>query len=102
MSMTPERATPHGRIITMRVTGTEGSTLVSGSSLQRAMDLKSTRFQVVSPDGGTTFQVIGGGFGHGIGMSQWGALGLARAGYNYQQILAHYYRNTTLAKIQPR
>ena len=32
-------------------------------------------------------------------MSQYGALGMAKEGYNYKQILAHYYQNTTLAKI---
>ena len=43
-----------------------------------------------------TFVVEGRGWGHGIGMSQYGALGFARAGYGYQKILAHYYRGTML------
>jgi stage II sporulation protein D len=37
------------------------------------------------------FRFIGKGYGHGLGMSQWGAYGLAKGGYDYQQILKHYY-----------
>ncbi|MEA5421615.1 SpoIID/LytB domain-containing protein [Synechococcus sp. CCY9201] len=39
---------------------------------------------------------IGRGFGHGVGMSQWGALGMARQGSSYDQILRHYYRGAEL------
>jgi SpoIID/LytB domain protein len=42
------------------------------------------------------FVVRGHGWGHGIGLSQWGAYGFARAGYTYQRILAHYYQGTRL------
>ena len=38
------------------------------------------------------------GYGHGVGMSQYGALGMAKKGYSYQEILAHYYVGTTLVK----
>ncbi len=44
-----------------------------------------------------TFDFTGGGFGHGVGMSQYGAHGMAAAGYGYDQILTHYYQGTTLA-----
>src|SRR5918911_250586 len=42
------------------------------------------------------FIFYGSGFGHGIGMSQWGAYGLATKGWNHDQILTHYYSNTTI------
>ncbi|HEX5449180.1 MAG TPA: SpoIID/LytB domain-containing protein [Gaiellaceae bacterium] len=45
----------------------------------------------------TAFFLNGGGWGHGVGMSQWGAEGFARHGYDYRQILAHYYPHTQLA-----
>ncbi|HEY1594162.1 MAG TPA: SpoIID/LytB domain-containing protein [Thermoleophilaceae bacterium] len=46
-----------------------------------------------------TRQIIrGAGFGHGIGMSQYGAYGFAKHGFTYQQILAHYYQGTNLVK----
>src|SRR5436190_4335277 len=51
---------------------------------------------------GTVFLLDGRGWGHGVGMSQWGAEGYARHGYGYTQILAHYYRGTTLAVVHPR
>lgn len=43
-----------------------------------------------------TFLVSGRGWGHGVGMGQYGALGFARAGSTYDRILAHYYQGTTL------
>jgi stage II sporulation protein D len=45
---------------------------------------------------GPVFVVAGGGWGHGVGMSQWGAYGQARAGRTYDQILGHYFRGTEL------
>ncbi|MBD0347965.1 MAG: SpoIID/LytB domain-containing protein [Thermoleophilia bacterium] len=49
-----------------------------------------------------TFVVEGRGWGHGIGLSQYGALGFARAGHGYQKILAHYYRGTALGPAPVR
>ena len=46
--------------------------------------------------GATTFLVTGRGYGHGVGMSQYGALGFAQNGSTYDQILAHYYPGTAL------
>ena len=42
------------------------------------------------------FVLAGGGWGHGVGMSQWGAFGQAKAGRDYRAILAHYYRGTDI------
>ena len=49
---------------------------------------------------GTLFVIDGRGWGHGVGMSQYGARGYAKAGWGYQRILAHYYRGTEL-RIAP-
>ena len=46
-----------------------------------------------------TFVFTGRGFGHGVGMSQWGAQGMALAGASHQQILAHYYVGTALSQV---
>ncbi len=51
---------------------------------------------------GTVFLLDGRGWGHGVGMSQWGAEGYARHGYSYRQILAHYYPQTHIGIAQPR
>ncbi len=47
-----------------------------------------------------TFVIVAFGWGHGVGMSQWGALGLARAGYSYIQIIQHYYQGVAIMKEQ--
>jgi len=47
-----------------------------------------------------TFVIIAFGWGHGVGMSQWGAVGLARAGYSYIQIVQHYYQGVMIMKEQ--
>jgi stage II sporulation protein D len=48
----------------------------------------------------TKWVVKGAGFGHGIGMSQYGAYGMARDGADYKRILAHYYTGTTVSRAQ--
>ncbi|MEB3357960.1 MAG: SpoIID/LytB domain-containing protein [Synechococcales bacterium] len=111
LSMTPEQTTPRGRIVTMRVTGDTGSRVIRGDELRRALGLRSTLFTVTPQFGRvasagnvasapTVFFISGRGFGHGVGMSQWGAYGMAAHGYNYQQILGHYYQGVGLSNIQ--
>lgn len=110
-SFTPVRTTPHGRVMQMQVTGTAGSKTYTGAELRRLLDLRSTLFQVTptqsdiastqvvnQPNGSFAFQ--GRGFGHGLGMSQWGAFGLAQRGYNYQQILQYYYQGTEVTRLR--
>ncbi len=46
-----------------------------------------------------TFTFYGAGWGHGVGMSQWGAYGLALQGWSYQRILGFYYRGTQLSTV---
>jgi SpoIID/LytB domain protein len=52
----------------------------------------------ISTDGGFV-EVEGRGWGHGVGMSQWGAYGLARRGDAAEEILAHYYRGAELGRV---
>jgi SpoIID/LytB domain protein len=49
-----------------------------------------------------SFQLEGGGFGHGVGMSQYGALGYAQQGWNYPDIVKQYYTGTAVASVTPR
>jgi stage II sporulation protein D len=51
------------------------------------------------PEATPTFAFSGRGWGHGVGMSQYGALGFAQHGYSFDKIVAHYYRGTELARI---
>lgn len=98
ISMTPERTTPQGRIVTMIVKGESGTKRLSGNDLRSTLGLRSTLFVVNST--GSEFNISGRGYGHGIGLSQWGARNLAAQGVKYQQILSHYYPNATLSQLQ--
>ena len=46
--------------------------------------------------GGIGFMVYGGGFGHGVGMGQTGAVGMAEKGFSFEEILKHYYQGVSL------
>jgi stage II sporulation protein D len=58
----------------------------------------ATRAQQSAAPPPASFFISGRGWGHGIGMSQWGAYGYAQRGTTYDVILAHYYRSTTLGR----
>jgi stage II sporulation protein D len=62
-----------------------------------AAKLKSTAFEVEIRDGETVFH--GRGYGHGVGMCQWGARGYARRGWDYVDILGHYYPGAALIQL---
>jgi stage II sporulation protein D len=47
-------------------------------------------------------EIRGAGWGHGVGMSQWGARGYAKHGRSHRQILSHYYRHTRVGKTKSR
>ena len=105
-SLTPTATTPRGRVVTMKVTGDQGTKLVDGDDLRSSLGLRSTLF-AIAPQSETSntqqapslFSIYGRGFGHGVGMSQWGAHGMASRGSGYQQILGHYYQGAALALV---
>lgn len=66
----------------------------SGVELRNLLGLRSADFDLKVADG--TIKITTRGYGHGVGMSQYGANGMAKAGYTYDQILKHYYPNTTI------
>jgi SpoIID/LytB domain protein len=53
-----------------------------------------------TPVASPTFVVSGRGWGHGVGLAQWGAYGFAQQGATYEEILGHYYQGTTLGQAQ--
>ncbi len=73
--------------------------LAVGLSIAATLALAGPALAASTP--ATTLYVSGGGYGHGIGMSQYGAYGYALHGWTYQQILAHYYTGTALGKTNP-
>ena len=92
-----------GRVREVQVVGAAGSRKISGETLRLAAGLNSTLFNL-APRGGADgapaeFAFAGRGWGHGLGLSQWGARRLSEAGYGYQQILAHYYPGSALRRL---
>ena len=67
---------------------------VSGTALRQALGLRSTCFTVQYQSGNFSFTTRG--YGHGVGLSQWGAKAMAEQGASYADILAHYYPGTEL------
>ena len=89
---------PSGRVVTMRLHTTSGTTDLRGTDFRTVIGsntLRSTLFVMRSVgDGGV--QLSGRGFGHGVGMSQWGARSLALAGRDHSEILRYYYTGVTV------
>ena len=71
-----------------------GGQAISGMDMRSAFSLRSTAFTLTYKDGVFVFTVTG--YGHGLGMSQYGANVLARKGFSYSEILEHYYPGTEL------
>ena len=68
----------------------------SGKNVRELLGLRSADFDISISDNNANITTRG--YGHGVGMSQYGANGMANAGYSYKDILSHYYPGTTLTK----
>lgn len=68
----------------------------SGKKVRELLGLRSADFDISISDNNANITTRG--YGHGVGMSQYGANGMANAGYDYKDILSHYYPGTTLTK----
>ena len=101
------RTTPTGRVAELTITTTDGTFVVPGYHVRDVLrpagggQLNSTLLQLhVERQGGNLTRVVaaGAGYGHGVGMCQFGAVGRSRAGQSYRQILATYYHGTKLER----
>ena len=79
-----------GSVETVRV----GGVTVKGSTLRAALGLRSACFEWEVEDGALVFYVTG--YGHGVGLSQYGADRMAREGADWREILTHYYSGVTI------
>ena len=82
------------RIISLSINGNE----YSGRSLYNKLGLRSTDFSLKKDGDKIIISTIG--YGHGVGMRQYGALGMAEDGYNYEEILSYYYSGTKIKKME--
>jgi stage II sporulation protein D len=98
--------TSSGRVLTLELLRPNGRReSVEAGAFRRAVNramgrrvLRSTWFDARRQ--GNSYVFDGRGYGHGVGMSQWGAHGMARAGRSYRDILAFYYRGTELMQLE--
>ena len=86
--------TPNGRINSIKINEKN----FSGSDVASLLGLKSSNFSINFSDG--KVYITTKGFGHGVGMSQYGAEGMAEQGFTYDQILKHYYTGVEIEKIK--
>jgi len=85
--------TSGGRVSSVSVGGTE----FSGVSFRSMLGLRSADFDIVKNDEGVVITTRG--YGHGVGMSQYGANGMGKAGYSYSDILLHYYPGVSIEQL---
>lgn len=90
-----------GRVKTMEITGKSGRKIIPGEVIQSAFDLDSTLFDISVK--GNNLIITGYGFGHGLGLSQWGAEAMAEKNGDgkeyYKRILLHYFTGSKIEKI---
>jgi len=100
--------TPSGRVESLEIRTDSGSYRLRGNDTRfvlrdpKGAIMNSTNFSFTKEQNGgeiSRLNITGRGYGHGIGMCQWGAIGRARAGQNYRTILETYYRGTTVGRI---
>ena len=99
--MVAEAHSPFRSVKALRIVGDKGTRVLKGEQVRTALRLRSTRFNITQGANGS-FVLQGLGFGHGLGMSQWGAYNLARQGANHLQILGHYYQGVALTPIKTK
>jgi stage II sporulation protein D len=89
-----------GRVWQLVVRSEKGQLAISGKEFRRFLGydlLRSTKFGVQKKDGVYIFSGLG--WGHGVGLCQWGSKGMAEKGMDYRSILKYYYQNVEVGKI---
>ena len=81
------------RVVRLKINGVE----FKGRDVYTKLGLRSCDFEFIQV--GNNVEINTKGYGHGVGLSQYGALGMAREGYNYKDILSYYYVGTSLTKL---
>lgn len=92
--------TPDGRADVLELVGSKRQN-ITGHEFRMAlgpMKVKSTLIKEIKNEG-PLVKISGKGFGHGVGLCQYGALGMAKSGKGFKEILSHYYPGTTLRKL---
>jgi len=100
--LTVTRRSRSGRVVGLVAVGAGGATIEwTGFEIRRVLELPETLFAMhlrTDPDGEKMVHFLGRGWGHGIGLCQNGAYGLARAGMTFDRILGHYYTGIEIVR----
>lgn len=96
--ITPLSRSESQRIKWIRVAGTKGKVKIRGEVFRRYLKLPSSKFNLTIED--NQLKVAGRGYGHGLGLSQWGSKHLAEEGFTYDLILSHYYPEAKLVNYE--
>ncbi|MGB4438939.1 MAG: stage II sporulation protein D [Sedimentibacter sp.] len=83
-----------GKIKTIIIDNAE----ITGREMRSLFNLNSTNFNFIQT--GNEIEIVTTGYGHGVGMSQWGADGMADEGFNYKEILKHYYTGVEIVSMR--
>ncbi|MDR7869454.1 MAG: stage II sporulation protein D [Tissierellaceae bacterium] len=87
--------TDSGRVKTLAI----DDVIINGREIRDLYGLYSTNFKIMYDKNLNLIEIETYGYGHGVGMSQWGANGMAKQGNTYDQILKHYYTGIDLKKL---
>jgi len=109
--ITPISFTPAERVKEIKFSGTSGEAIVDANKFRFALGLNSTlwtvkassekRFSLIGFDfSPKNFTFTGGGWGHGLGMSQWGARQMASDGKNAEEIVKHFYTGVEVGELK--
>ncbi|MEE8604981.1 MAG: hypothetical protein V3S65_06380, partial [Candidatus Aminicenantaceae bacterium] len=103
LDLIPLRRGESNRIVELQINGSETQTIVKGLRIRRVLGLKETLFVMEKEydEAGELSHILftGRGWGHGVGLCQVGAFGMARAGADYQEILKKYYKSIKISKL---
>ncbi len=93
INITDIKYSPTGRVNTITINGIS----FAGTKVRTLLGLRSTDFQIVANDNEVTITTKG--YGHGVGMSQYGANEMAKLGHSYTEILKYYYQDVNITNL---
>jgi stage II sporulation protein D len=103
IDLVPQKRGKSRRIVELLIKGSKTQVVVKGLRIRRVLGLRETHFVIereYEETGQLTYFVFNGrGWGHGVGLCQVGAFGMARAGAGYKNILKKYYQGIKISKI---
>lgn len=109
LEIEPIEFTQQKRVKKIKFRGTNGEEIIDSNKFRMALGLNSTlwsvkanknkKFNLLSKNYPKSFTFNGGGWGHALGMSQWGARQMAEDGKSYEEIIKHYYKGIEIVKM---